>query len=427
MVKDTSANTNKDRSDSVQFIEPIILEEVVDILKKRFETQVQIKSVQFLSEPERRNVLLRIILEDPQSGAPNSLILKQALHQGSSKEDQETLGRFARDWAGLEFLSALASPIIPKVYGGSHQHRFVLLEDLGHVHLSLVDALMGADEEDAIKALKRFAQKMGQLHADAYGHTNNYKKLLKSINPHPDYQLDDLENMITKLKPVLERFDIPLTADLQQEIAQVYKICKKPGHFTTLVHGDICPDNVFDNPDKNSMHIIDFEWSFVGNALLDGAYLRMSNPTCWCAKALPEDIIEPLEMLYRHELIKKIPAAANDSLFYDSYVSACAYWMLWRVTGLKGILETDINVYDRKFPLHPKWRPEYNLRRPRALAQIEAFIKVAQKHGRLPHLRHIAKQILTDLTSRWVDVKPLELYPAFAMVMEGKEMVSDAK
>lgn len=427
MVKDTSANINKDLSDPIQCIESAILEEVTDILNKRFETQVQIKSVHFLSEPQRRNVLLRIFLENPQNKVPTSLVLKQTLRKGSSKEDREALGRFARDWAGLEFLSALGSPIAPKVYGGSPQRRFVLLEDLGKTHISLVDALMSTDKEAAVHALRRFAQTLGQLHADTYGHTDSYKKLLTNINPHADYGLDCFEDMIAKVKPALGKFGIPLTADLQREIEQVHKICKGHNHFTTLVHGDICPDNVFDAPDKDRLHIIDFEWSFLGNALLDGTYLRMSNPTCWCVKALPEDIIEPLETLYRQELIKKIPAAADDGLYYDSYVSACAYWMLWRVAGLEDILETDIDVYDRKFPLHPKWRHEFNLRRPRALARIEAFIKVAKKHGRLPHLRQMAEQILAALKSRWSDVKPLELYPAFTMVVEGKGIESHAQ
>jgi hypothetical protein len=45
--------------------------------------------------------------------------------------------------------------------------------------------------------------------------------------------------------------------------------------------------------------------------LLDGTYLRMSMPTGWCAKAIPIDVIESLEIIYREELKRTIPAA-ND-------------------------------------------------------------------------------------------------------------------
>jgi len=36
-----------------------------------------------------------------------------------------------------------------------------------------------------------------------------------------------------------------------------------------------------------------------------------------------------------------------------------------------------------------------------------------KRHDLLPHLRHMTAQILTELKTRWVDVKPLELYRAF--------------
>ncbi len=414
MAKDTSAIIKtEETSNPLQFLDPALVEEVVDVLTKRFETQGQIKSVVFLSGPERRNVVVRIILESPSNGAPASLIFKQSLPQKSSEDDQETLGRFARDWAGLEFLSALNSNIAPKVYGGNQKHRFVLLEDLGDVHISLVDSLMGNDREAAIAALNRFMVSMGRFHGCAYGNTDDYKRLLKNLNPKADLWQDDFEDMLSKMEPLLEKFDIRWTVDLEKEIAHVFKTCKEPGPFTTLMHGDICPDNVFDDPHTNTMHIIDFEWSFVGNALLDGTYLRMSNPTCWCVKAFPKDVIEPLETLYRQELMKKIPAAADDQLYYNSYVSACAYWMLCRVVSLEDILETDIDIHDSKFPLHPKWMPDYNLRRPRNLARLQAFIEVSKRYGLLPHLREMAEKILTELKTRWVDVKPLEMYPAF--------------
>lgn len=414
MAKTTNMTINPDEeTNPAQFIDPALLEEVIDIISKSFESPIQTKSVVFLSDPDRRNVVVRIVLENPPNGMLHSMILKQSLPQKVSEDDKNALGRFARDWAGLEFLSSLNSHIAPKVYGGSQKFHFVLLEDLGDVHLSLVDSLMGSDRVAAVEALTRFMISMGQFHGLTHGHTDDYQKILEKLNPYADRWQDDFEDMLSKMKALLEKFDIPWTADLQREITQVFKTCTEPGPFTTLMHGDICPDNVFDNPDTNTMHIIDFEWSFVGNALLDGTSLRMSNPTCWCVKAFPKDVIEPLETLYRQELMKKVPAASDDQLYYDSYVSACAYWMLWRVVSLEDTLETDVDVHDSKFPLHPKWKPEYNLRRPRTLARFQAFIDVSKKQELLPNLRAMAEQIMTELKSRWPDVKPLELYPAF--------------
>jgi hypothetical protein len=63
-----------------------------------------------------------------------------------------------------------------------------------------------------------------------------------------------------------------------------------PSPFTVLTHGDICPDNVFDHEGKD-LQLIDFEWNFVRNALLDGTYLRMSMPTCWCANDCSRELL----------------------------------------------------------------------------------------------------------------------------------------
>lgn len=113
-----------------------IVKNAIDILEKRFNATIQAQSVIQLSEPQRRNLLLRIYLQSPHIQVPKSVILKQTLPQDSSKqEDDQIVGRFARDWAGLEFLSSLEvdHPITPQFYGGSTPHRFILIEDLGEI------------------------------------------------------------------------------------------------------------------------------------------------------------------------------------------------------------------------------------------------------------------------------------------------------
>jgi hypothetical protein len=113
-------------------------------------------------------------------------------------------------------------------------------------------------------------------------------------------------------------------------------------------------------------------------------------PTSWCVKAFPQDVIELFEQIYRKDLIKNIPAASDDAVYYEHYVAACAYWMLWRVVSLDDILETDIDIHDQKFPLHPLWKPEYNLRRPRNIYRFKAFVEISEKHDIFPHLRKLS-------------------------------------
>jgi thiamine kinase-like enzyme len=176
--------------------------------------------------------------------------------------------------------------LTPRFYGSSAKYRFVLIEDLGK-HISLVDSLRAMDANAAKLALKRFMGSLGQLHAISYGNTCDYLEILKTLNPNAEsWQVDaqmTLDDIIPKIELILNRLKISDTANIRLEINNIILELLKPGPFTTLIHGDICPDNVFDDPKRNELRFIDFEWAFVRNALLDGTYLRMSMPTCWFA------------------------------------------------------------------------------------------------------------------------------------------------
>ncbi len=399
-----------------QAIDPLLLEEVVDILFHRFKTHVQIKSVCVLSAPSRRNLILRIIFQNPSNGSPKSLILKQSVRDTHLEDTQEIFDRFAKDWAGLEFASGLPSkiPLTPLFYGGSQKSRFILIEDLGEIHTSLVDSLTGNMKADAMAALSRYVRVLSQFHGLGTRAVKDYTINLQKLNPEALLWQEDLEEMYVKISTVLEKFHRPVSSDLKNEIYSVFKTVKDPGPFTTLMHGDICPDNVFDNPSRNDMRIIDFEWGFVGNALLDGVYLRMCMPTCWCAKVFPENVIEFFDHAYRKELMNHIPEAANTAFYHESYSAACAYWILGRIANLEDILEKENDLSDPIYAeLHPNWKPEDNQQRPRALYRLHAFILVSEKYGFFPHLRSMAQEILKELKDRWKDIPLLDLFPAF--------------
>ena len=405
------------------FKQPIyseIVQEAADILSKHFDSIIQVHSVVQLSEPQRRNLLLRIHLQSPNTHVPKSVILKQTLSQDSSEqEDDQIFGRFARDWASLEFFSRMniEHPITPQFYGGNSNHRFILIEDLGENHVSLVDSLTGDNKDLAKEALLRFVKCLGKLHAYGYGKTEAYFKILKKIRPQAEFPeekfLITFDKILSRLESLLNHLHISLSEGARSEIAEVFKANLAPGPFTTLIHGDICPDNLFDNHKTNELYLIDFEWAFVKNALLDGTYLRMSFPTCWCAKRVPDEQIPFLEASYRQELMKTIPAAANDVEYHDAYVKACGFWMLKSLLLIEDVLEVEEIWPSGETPPDSHWKPESNLVRPRILSRLNAFISVANEHEKLPYLMTMAKQILETLYTRWPDVKQLDVYPAF--------------
>jgi hypothetical protein len=401
-----------------------LLQEIQDILSQKFQTEVKIKSTVTLSEELRRNLVLRINLEKSDSNIPQTIIFKQSLIEkspsdkellGKSARDKEILGRFARDWAGLEFISSfdIEAIIAPKLYGGSISSRFILIEDLGAEHMSLVDPLMNNKPQDAKDALNRYMKIMAQFHGNGHQNIKNYSPMLQKIDPDVDVWQDGFLDMPAKIRSLLGKLNIEFSLELEAEMNYVFKLNKEPGPFTALMHGDICPDNLVDDPDKNQIKIIDFEWSYIGNALLDAVYLRMYMPTCWCVMAFPEETIEEMEVVYRKELSKFIPTILDDKLYYEYYVGACAYTIFWRLLNIEYVLEKERDGEALTEFVPPKWKAEYNISRPRTLLRLEKFIAIAKKHDLLPHVRLMAEAVLKELKIRWKNVKPLDLYPAF--------------
>ncbi|KTD52888.1 GNAT family N-acetyltransferase [Legionella quateirensis] len=402
-----------------QLINPEVLREVKNILQTRFETELNIESIDFLSEPERRNSVLRITLERTKNGVPDSIILKQSLPEQSDADDKEADARFARDWASLEFLSSIPQPAhnVPKFYGASKQQRFILIEDLGQQHVSLVDSLTAPDQKKAIAALTRFMKALGSFHATTFGHTEHYEKLLHRIHENAETVQEELDFILKDLLPKLEsakkQLNVPVTQALIDEAKDIITTMLSPSPFTVLTHGDICPDNVFDHEGKD-LQLIDFEWSFVRNALLDGTYLRMSMPTCWCAKAIPLDVIESLEIIYREELKRTIPAANDDVAYNIAYTKACGFWVLQQTLPyLEGILLQERIGPSGPVPEGSLWKSEDNTVRPRFLSRLQSFVDVATKNNTLPHLKEMSKNILVAVEARWPDTMPLAVYPAF--------------
>ncbi len=396
--------------------------EVEEILSKRFDDTIRLGSIVKLSDEDRRNLLLRIYIEKPGEGIPKSVIFKQSLPRKRSQEandEAKIFARFARDWAGLEFLSNLQSDVlaVPQFYGSSIQHKFIIIEDLGENHVSLVDPLTRSDMPSAYKSLKRFMSFMAELHGLTYQKTDQYYKLLDEINPQAEHWQDHLNKLVQKdlpaIQQVLGTLQIAASDEVTCEIEGVYQANITPGPFTALIHGDICPDNLFDNPKTDELQFIDFEWCYVASALLDGTYLRMNFPTCWCSKAIRSDLVPELEAIYRERLGKSIPAAKSDATYNEAYTQACAYWMLKAILLIKDVMEKDSVWPSGQTPPDGNWQPEKNFCRPRVISRLQAFIEVAKAHKKLPHLVTTAESLLQKLALLWPEAKPLEVFPVF--------------
>ncbi len=399
-------------------IEPDLLEAILQALQDHLGPQVKINDIQLLSEADRRNRVARLFLSSG-NNETRSVIFKQSLSEKTKETtDEDILARFARDFAGLKFLNGSdINHSIPKFLGASQSFRFILLEDLGDTHISLVDSLTKSDPDKAIAALKRFTKSLAHFHMASYERLGEYDELLTSAHPKRETLEDRIkwneEDLIPKLELVCNRFDVAFTNEVKQEAIDVIKMSLSPGDFYVLTHGDICPDNVFDHEDKDELQLIDFEWVRPGSSLLDATYFRMNFPTCWCAKALPESIVNELESLYRETISSKIEASLDDGKYNESYVAACGFWLLSSMPFALRIMDKDECWPSGPVPADSLWKQEANLARPRFISRLQAFIKVSKEHNMLPHLRKSAEQMLEHAYEKWDDAKPLGLYPAF--------------
>ncbi len=399
-------------------MEPELLKAVTQSLEDYFGGEVTIQDVKLLSESDRRNRIARLFLSIDARDT-QSVIFKQSLSdKGQETTDDDILARFSRDFAGLKFLNGSdINHSIPKFLGANQDFRFILLEDLGDTHISLVDSLTKSDPDKAIAALRRFTKSLAHFHMASYERLGEYDELLVSAYPKRETLKDRIkwnqEDLLPKLESVCELLGISCTNDLKQEASDVIEKTLSPGDFYVLTHGDICPDNVFDHEDKDELQLIDFEWVRPGSSLLDATYFRMNFPTCWCAKALPEDVILELESLYRKTIASKIEASLDDRKYNESYVSACGFWLIGSMQFALRIMDKDECWSSGPVPADSLWNPEANLARPRFISRLEAFIQVSTAYDYLPYLRLAAEEILAKVYDKWDDARPLDLYPAF--------------
>lgn len=391
-----------------------MIETAQKIISDYFHTTLQIENVIQLSEPDRRNLILRIHITSSSDDIPNSFIIKKTSIELKGESEQEQMSRFARDWAGIEFLTKIGTHHAPHFYGGNLEHQFIILEDLGEPHHSLVGPLTYASTPEnihhAMIALETYTRRIGRMHADTFGKTKEFEKILLEIYPKAlrlhSLQEKDISGVLSCIKQYLKIDSIAL----HQEIEDIHTTLSADD-FKVLLHGDICPDNVYFQ--KSEMQIIDFEYGDIGHALVDGVYLRMSMPSCWCSKRVPEDIVTQMETIYHQELQKKMDGATIEN-FNKALVYACAFWIIrvinWHVDELMQA--------DRLCPSGPVdsaslWKPEENLFRPRVLSRLQAFVDLTQKHPYLPELSRVISDLVSDLKDKWPTSTYMGYFPVF--------------
>ena len=396
------------------------------LLSTYFKKTVQFSKIIQLSESGRRNLILRLEIANSTADMPKTVVLKmtaiekQIFEAAANAEteietEQEQTSRFAHDWAGLEFLTEIGGNHAPKFLIGSVEYKFILIEDLGVAHPSLVGPLTRAASlfnlQEAKSALLSYVSRLGKMHADTAGKSEQFIAILKRVYPqalHYNYVTDlDAEIILNHFK----KFTGNETQELTQEIYSIIEFSQSKNEFTVFLHGDICPDNVYYQ--NNEMRFIDFEFGDFGNALIDATYLRMHMPSCWCSKAVPFSIVHEMEATYREELIKGVPSAADDVIFNKQLAYACAYWLIKTLKGLDEFIAHEWICPSGPVDPDSQWEPDKNAFRPRILSRLESFILCIKETDHLPNLKNSSIELLSYLRKIWPEAQNIDMYPVF--------------
>lgn len=359
--------------------------------------QIKIDKIERLTEKGRRNLLLRCFTK-PINNLPSSFIIKKVETQNYNPDNIDwNTRRFFNDWIGTQFLNRISNiQHSPDIYGGDRDLGFIVIEDVLHRN-SLVESLLGDDQDRAEWALLEYATCLGQLHIDTIGKQAEFQELYNQVSPN--------------MKPAKASVNIPLhqsrfenmginsTSDLLNDLETIHQTVSNPGEFLVYVHGDACPDNVLDT--GNKLRLIDFETGYFSHALIDATFARMMFPSCWCSKRLPNKMVKQIEDTYRSILVQQCSVSKDDEIFESNLVDVCSFWLLDTLSRhFESALEQD-----KVFGI--------STIRQRILARLETFIVTSQEFNRLPGLRNTSSQLLDLLRHRWSDVAELPLYPAF--------------
>jgi thiamine kinase-like enzyme len=400
-----------------------VIQCATQLMSSYYQQSIQFSDIDQLSEPDRRNVVLRLHIANPATAIPPTVILKmnstekQVFERGESETEIDQLSRFAHDWAGIEFLTQVGNHHGPLFYAGSMEHKFILIEDLGFSHPSLVGPLTRESSniniQEAEKALTLYMQRLGKMQADTFGKSTQFSTILKRIYPKAlrfnfinEADSIQVKNQFKKLLGIE-------SDNLTQEINQIIQFSQDSNEFNVFLHGDICPDNVYYR--DNKIQFIDFEFGDFGNALIDAVYLRMCMPSCWCSKAIPDEIIHQMELVYRNELKTGILTAADDFIYNKQLIYACGYWL---IRTLRQLQDMDLIDHEWICPSGPvdtdsKWDPGKNAFRPRILSRLSAFISCIALNDHLPNLREASVQLLAYLNKIWPETRPIDVFPVF--------------
>ena len=313
------------------------------------------------------------------SGAanPRTVIVRAHRSRGGWRTDPSY---FLNDYAANQFLHAIGSSVAVQLIGADLNAGVQVTEDLG-TEGSLDDLLGGTDRVAATAGLLDWARSLGELHASTVGRGNEYYRLRTSLGP-VDPAAHRMSLVERSVETAWTRIASGAGEGVRADMAELLHTLREPGPFLALSNGDACPYN--SRIASHSVRFFDFELAGFRHLLLDGAFLRMSFPSCYRWGLLPDDVRAAAETAYRGAL-----GPVDDDTYRRGLAAACGAWAIVHAVQLPDPGDPDQHSAAR---IH---------------AVVADFVEVAAAAGWLGSLAGWIERLIPT-------AEPAPLYPAFA-------------
>lgn len=323
--------------------------------------------------------------------------------------------RLRTEVAALRFLSEdLGARLAPRVLAEDLAGGRIILEDLAP--RTALDELLRRDGAGAHGVrLAAFARARGELGALTAGHAPVYyrrRAALGPVDPAAD-RLGRVARLWERGVPRAEALGVPISGEVERELALAVAELTDPGPFLVLSNGDPEANNVLVHAGGPAdARLIDFEFAGFTHALHDAVCFHVPGPAwLWVSTAARSPGLEappvstpspraaalPAEPgdasfpdvgdLYRRALADGVPEAEDERRYGLGLAAACVAYALSRLTRLP--------VIDA--------RPPGDDSRTQLVATLEAAAHTADVHRALPALAGWCRRLAGAVRRRWPD------------------------
>jgi hypothetical protein len=280
-------------------------------------------------------------------------------------------GYLANERRALEHLEHVGVKLTPRVLA-SDEH-VVVMTALG-AGPSVQELLIAEDWTPAEVGLTALASTAGTVHA-ARGFAG-FRPARRV--PFLDGPLD----FRTELFAAVDDLGFPPPARVSADIEVLAKALRDE-RFRGFTHGDLTPNNavVVDGVAR----LVDFEGAGVRHLGIDAGCLRLSFPQYGHWAALPRPVLARMDQAYRVELVKGVPAVADDVAYEQLMTEGCLAWAVVRASRLRLIASTDQMVRRRTQIVHT----------------LTAATETARPTGLYPALAEWLDNLVDAMKTRW--------------------------